>query len=128
MTTKNPFPGMNPYFAERWRDAHTSVITYIRDALQERLPADLFIAAEEETVFIGGGKPTHYRPDVQVREPWSLKEPAVAEGATKSLSIPAAADPIRVLVNEEVERWLKIQDKTGRLITALELLRPSNKL
>jgi len=47
MTTKNPFPGMNPFFEQTWRDAYTSLITYVRDALQERLPADLRGQAEE---------------------------------------------------------------------------------
>ena len=69
MTTKNPFPGMNPYFEQRWRDAHTRLIAYFCDALQERLPADLVAGAEEEVVTIGTGDwTTAYRPDVQVRE------------------------------------------------------------
>jgi hypothetical protein len=55
MTTKNPFPGMNPFFEQRWRDAHSSVITYLRDALQERLPPDLIVGAVEEVVTIGAG-------------------------------------------------------------------------
>ncbi|MBI4664416.1 MAG: DUF4058 family protein [Verrucomicrobia bacterium] len=33
MTTRNPFPGMNPFFEQRWRDAHTRLITYLHDAL-----------------------------------------------------------------------------------------------
>ena len=41
MTTKNPFPGMNPFFEQPWRDAHTWLITYLHDTLQEQLPADL---------------------------------------------------------------------------------------
>jgi hypothetical protein len=50
---KNPFPGMNPFFEQRWRDAHTMLIAYLRDALQERLPADLVAGAKEEVVTIG---------------------------------------------------------------------------
>ena len=61
MTTKNPFPGMNPFFEQRWRDAHTTLITYLRDALQERLPPDLVARAEEEAVTVGAGQaPTTY--------------------------------------------------------------------
>jgi hypothetical protein len=128
MTTKNPFPGMNPFFEQRWRGAHTALITYLRDALQERLPPDLIAGPEEEAVTIGaGGTPTTYRPDVQVREPWKLKETAIADPAPKPPSI-TATEPIRVLVDEEVERWLEIRESTGRLITVLELLSPSNKL
>jgi hypothetical protein len=50
MTTRNPFPGMNPFFEQRWRDAHTTLITYSRDALQEHLPPDLVAVTEEEVV------------------------------------------------------------------------------
>lgn len=128
MTKKNPFPGMNPFFEQRWRDAHTRLITYLHDALQERLPADLIVGAEEEVVTIGGGESkTIYRPDVQVREPWTLREPAATDVATKPLP-PLATEPIRVFLDEEIERWLEIRDTTGRLITVLELLSPTNKL
>jgi hypothetical protein len=125
MTTKNPFPGMNPFFEVQWGDAHASLITYLRDALQERLPADLRAQAESEVVTIGAGEQTTtYRPDVQVREPWALKEPAIAEAPPS----PVAPEPIRVLLDEEVERWLEIREATGRLITVIELLSPTNKL
>jgi hypothetical protein len=128
MTAKNPFAGMNPFFAQQWRDAHASMITYLRDALQERLPPDLIIRAEEEVVTIGASeRATTYRPDVQVREPWRLKEPAAVEVATPPLATPAT-EPIRVFLDEEIERWLEIRDTTGRLITVLELLSPTNKL
>ena len=128
VTTKNPFPGMNPFFEQRWRDAHSSLITYLRDALQERLPPDLVVGAEEEAVTSGaGGSAITYRPDVQVREPWTLKEP----GATPIVAEPPptqATEPIRVFVDEEIERWLEIREAAGRLITVLELLSPTNKL
>ena len=130
MTTKNPFPGMNPFFEQRWRGVHSALITYLRDALQERLPPDLIAGPEEEVVTIGaGGSPTTYRPDVPVREPCTLKEPAVAAPAAKPPPITVTAtDPIRVLLDEEIERWLEIRDATGRIISVLELLSPSNKL
>ncbi len=128
MMTKNPFPGMNPFFQQRWRDAHTMLVAYCRDALQERLPADLVAGAEEETVVIGADeRGTEYRPDVQVREPWRLQEPAAAAVALNS-STPPATEPLRVLVEDEIERWIEIRDTTGRLVTALEWLSPSNKL
>jgi hypothetical protein len=128
VTTKNPFPGMNPFFEEQWGDAHTMLIAYLRDALQERLPADLRAQAESEVVTIGAGEQTTtYRPDVQVREPWTLKEPAIAE-APPTPPPTSATEPIRVFVDEEIERWLEIRDTTGRLITVVELLSPTNKL
>lgn len=103
MTTKNPFPGMNPFFEQRWQDAHTMLIAYMRDALQERLPSDLVAGAEEELVAIGGeADPVKFR-------------------------APEASEPRRVFVDDEIERWIEIHDLTGRLVTVVELLSPSNK-
>lgn len=100
----------------------------MRDAVQERLPAHLVASAEEEVVTIGAGQPPAvYRPDVQVREPWRLEEPGAAAVAPTP-SPPVAAEPIRVFLDEGIERWVEIHDETGRLITVLELLSPSNKL
>src|SRR5437867_6772711 len=126
VTTKNPFPGMNPYFEQRGRDAHTRLIAYLCDALQERLPADLVAGAEEEVVTIGTGEwTTAYRPDVQVRQPWPVRPSGGTAVAMPTM--PTATEPIRVFVDEEIERWVEIHDETGRLITVLELLSPSNK-
>ena len=118
---------MNPFFEQQWRDAHATLITYLGDTLQERLPADLVARTEEEVVSIGiGEQATTYRPDLQIREPWTLREPSAAAVSTES-AIPAS-DPIRVFVEDEVERWIEIRDTTGRLITVIELLSPTNKL
>jgi hypothetical protein len=125
MTTANPFPGMNPFIEQQWRDAHTMLISYLRDHLQERLPTDLVARAEEALVTLGR-KPTAYRPDVQIREAWTLKEPAGA--APTPPLITTAAEPIRVFVDDEIQRWLEVRDTKGRLITVLESLSPSNKL
>jgi hypothetical protein len=119
---------MNPFFEQRWRGAHSVLITYLRDALQERLPPDLVANPEEDILTVGAGESGNtYRPDVQVSEPWLLKEPGVADVAPMSPPT-LATEPIRVWLEEEVERWIEIHEATGRLITALELLSPSNKL
>lgn len=128
MTTKNPFPGINPFFEQQWRGAHTALIMYLRDALQDKLPPDLIASPEEEVVTIGAGKsPATYRPDVQVREPWTLKEPGATEMTANRPPI-LATEPLRVFVEDEIERWLEIRDATGRLITVVELLSPTKKL
>jgi hypothetical protein len=86
------------------------LLTYLHDALQENLPADMMARTEEEVVTVGaGGSPTTYRPDVQVRAPWTLKEPAVAAPAPKPPSI-TASEPIRVLLDEDRDRWIEIRD------------------
>ena len=126
MTPKNPFPGMNPFFERVWYDAHAVLITYMRDALQESLPADLVVRSEEGVgTVIGQQSGPAYRSDVSVSEPFTLKEnAAVAVAPVPSIPL---ADPIRVLIEEPVERWLEMRDATGRLITVLELLSPANK-
>src|SRR5262249_51516195 len=124
MMTKNPFTGMNPFFEQQWRDAHLTLIAYLADTLSERLPPDLVARAEEEEALIVGDHQgaKAYRPDVTVRELWTLKEPGVATVA------PPPPEPIRVSLDDEVERWLEIREATGRLITVIELLSPSNKI
>jgi hypothetical protein len=40
---------------------------------------------------------------------------------------PTATPPRRIFIDDEVERWIEIRDETGRLVTVIELLSPSNK-
>ncbi|HEV8544318.1 MAG TPA: DUF4058 family protein [Verrucomicrobiae bacterium] len=106
---KNPFPGMNPFFEQTWRDAHARLIAYICDDLQPRLPPDLVARAEEPVgTLVSSEKAANYYPDVKVTEPWSLKENATAVATEPPV---AADEPIRVLRDEETERWI---DKTLR--------------
>src|SRR5258708_19992062 len=76
MLPKNPFPGMNPYLEQRWGDVHAALITYLRDQIQEQLPADLR-ARMQERVFVesyldteskSAGKDRDFYPDVHVVE------------------------------------------------------------
>jgi hypothetical protein len=126
MTTKNPFPGMNPFSERSWRDAHTRLIAYICDDLQPRLPPDLVARAEEAVGLVTEQEEAkRYSADLRVTEPWTLKESSAAV-ATEP---PIRADkPIRVPRDEEeTERWIEILDRDGRIITAIELLSPTNK-
>lgn len=126
MITRNPFPGMNPFFEQCWRDAHARLIAYICDDLQTRLPADLLARAEEGVAALTSQEGARtYRPDVRVTEPWQLKEGAPAGSFETTM---AADVPLRVLRNEETERWVEVRDVSGRLITVIELLSPTNKI
>lgn len=119
---------MNPFFEQQWQDAHASLLLYSRDALQDRLPPDLVARTEEEVIAIAGGPSVStYRPDVQVRQPWTLKEPAGSGGASTAPP-PSVTEPVHVRLEEEIERWVEIRDDTGRLITVIELLSPTNKI
>jgi hypothetical protein len=116
---------MNPFFEQRWRDAHARLLVHLCETVQEQLPADLVAATEEEVVAIGVGQSDRTcRPDVQVRDPWpgrSSDEWRLAEEKT-------APAPIHVFMDDEVERWIEIRDDVGRLITVIELLSPTNKV
>jgi hypothetical protein len=123
---KNPFPGMNPYLEEHWGDVHTSLTTYIRDQLQERLPPDLVARAEEQVTIDEGEGRVNLRPDVQVTEARSASRPIPAVAPMGS-SATALAEPLLVLVEPEVQRWIEIAEASGRLITVIEVLSPTNK-
>jgi Protein of unknown function (DUF4058) len=34
---RSPFPGMDPYLEDRWRDAHSSIVLYAREQLQSQI-------------------------------------------------------------------------------------------
>jgi hypothetical protein len=121
----NPFPGMNPYLEQHWRDVHTSLMIYLRDQLQTGLPAGLWASVEEEVTIDEAESDAVGRayPDVQVAESWGVS-PGLAAGVKEA----AVAEPF-VLVDPEpaTERCVQIFAAGGRLITAIEVLSPTNK-
>lgn len=56
---KSPFPGMDPYLEQSWRDVHHRIITYAQGRLNDSLPRDLrarvaerlFVEAEESGIY-----------------------------------------------------------------------------
>jgi hypothetical protein len=44
---KNPFPGMNPWLEEFWRDVHASLLVYACDLLNTELPPGLHARVDE---------------------------------------------------------------------------------
>jgi hypothetical protein len=125
---KSPFPGMDPYLEQHWRDVHTSLIIYARDQLQPALPEDLF-ARVEERVYVEneGTKERSMYPDVRVVEHGRGGQTAVAvEG-----EIELAESYFLHVRNEPVtETFIEIRDMGAgnRVITVIEFLSPSNKM
>jgi hypothetical protein len=123
----SPFPGMDPYLERFWRDVHSSLITYARDSIQDRLPTDL-IARIEERVFVetpdGPGRSMH--PDVRVVERPGRAAPGAA------LDGVAVAEPEVVFVSDEpvTETFVEIREAGSgrRVITSIEFQSPTNKL
>lgn len=118
---------MNPFFELRGPDALTRLITHIGETLQERLPGDLVAGTEEQVIAIGTEDESNpFRPGLQVREPWQTENGGGLAVASR-VAPPPATQPVRVFVDDEVERWIEIRDDAGRLVTVLELLSPANK-
>jgi len=127
---KSPFPGMDPYLEEHWRDVHHSFLTYARDELQQHLPPELR-ARLEDRVYVepenGDGRGIY--PDVRVIEYPSRPGRSTATAGAGDVAV---AEPIVVHGESEpaTEGYIEIIDMASgnRIVTAIELLSASNKL
>ena len=95
----SPFPGMDPYLEQFWRDIHARCIIYAADHIQAHLPADLRARVEERVVV----------------EP----APALAE----PLIIYASDEPITESFIEIID-----VGSGRRVVTVIEMLSLANKL
>ena len=122
---KNPFPGMNPWLEEFWRDVHATLLVYARDQLNAELPPGLHARVDERLAIDAEGERARtYVPDVAVAESWDRPSgPVLGHGGVAV----AAAEPTIVDFGEQVLRRLEIVDSRAHVITAIELLSPSNK-
>lgn len=93
----SPFPGLDPYLEAHWRDVHTALMIYARDAIHDQLPGDLFARVEE---------------GVQID----------SDDDRRSVSPDVAGCRVE-------HQHIEICDRTsgGRVVTAIEVLSPSNK-
>lgn len=128
MTTLSPFPGIDPYLERYWGDVHHRLIQYTSDALQARLPGDLF-ARVEERVYVEheGERLRSITPDVFVTE-WNMSPQPAGGVATAELAI--APSVICHLQHEPLtEGFIEIRDADGdEVITVIEFLSPANKV
>ncbi len=124
---KSPFPGMDPYLEQFWRDVHARLIIYSCDQLQNQLPEDLYARVEERIVLeCGEPVPLARYPDVRVVEyPHGGLSSASSDGGV------AVAQPVRIQYAPEptTETYIEIIDAgTGqRVVTVIEFLSLSNK-
>ena len=124
----SPFPGMDPWLEnpEDFPDVHDSLITFLREALNAILP-DGYVARSARRVWIDDDQLRI--PDVSVHGPsergdqtapvnW---EASLAEAGMVAVEAPPREEP-------EFERLVEIREAgRNRLVTAIEILSPSNK-
>jgi hypothetical protein len=124
----SPFPGMDPWLEDYWRDVHARLVIYAADHLQGRLPGDLRARVEERVVVEPmDDRPRNVYPDVRVVE--RGHGPALAVAVESGVAV---AEPLVLRVASEpmTETFIEIIDvATGkRVVTVLEVLSLANKL
>jgi uncharacterized protein DUF4058 len=119
----SPFPGMDPYIEScgLWPDFHASLIVTMRAALNARLP-ERYTAGVELHVWI-------HEPDAAPRTQLRAPDVHVAyQGGPKGRVAVAPATVVLPLTESETQRFIQIVDQENqRVVTAFELLSPSNK-
>ncbi|MEA3209951.1 MAG: hypothetical protein QOE70_3008 [Chthoniobacter sp.] len=127
VSTKNPFPGMNPFLERTWHPVHTRLINYIGDEIAVRLPEGL-VARPEERLAIDAIEPGNgYVPDVGITETWKQGVAPLWTPPKDAREGVVTAEPEILRVDEEIERWIEIRTVEGRVVTVIELLSPANK-
>lgn len=124
----SPFPGMDPYLEQFWRDIHARLIIYAADQLQGRLPGDLRARVEERVVVEpGAGEERNVYPDIRVVERGRGPSSAVATAAEV-----AVLEPVILRLESEpmTETFIEIIDVGSgrRVVTVIEIVSLANKL
>ena len=125
ISTKNPFPGMNPFLEKNWPPVHTLLISSIWTEIAVKLPPDL-IARPEERLTVEQPERFSYRADVAVSESW--REGVPPAWAPQPGGAITVTEPEVWRLVEVIERWIEIRTADGRLVTVIEILSPANKL
>jgi Protein of unknown function (DUF4058) len=126
-----PFPGMDPWLEHPaiWPDVHNSLIAAIRDELVPRVAPKYYVGLEQRVYTLEPGELILVgRPDIVMGRPASFDvpyEPVEAEEPTA-----LGVLDVEIPTNDKLQEWyLEIHDvETGTLVTALEILSPTNKI
>src|SRR5437868_124858 len=126
----SPFPGMNPFLEQEdgWNDFHERFIPaaaeeigkQVQPAYIVKIDQNVYVQElpENDRTFLG-------RPDLFVAETGLVHAPPTS---VATLVAPARAQLLLPTVSEE-EAYIEIRDRKDRqLVTAIELLSPSNKI
>lgn len=118
---------MDPYLEAYWGDVHSSLATFAKEQLNERLPSDLVCRSEQRMVICRSeGRDRGIVPDasiVQTSQPTTFNvEPGAAVAIAEAVRIELDAYEFR-------QHYLEIRDMRsgGELITVIEFVSPVNK-
>jgi len=125
----SPFPGMDPFLEHPtlFPDLHSSLATYLREAIQAKLPEPYF-AVLSERLWVEASL-RHIEPDVDVMQ----ANGAFAEnGGGVAVALPATRTPPVVIRLDEPFRESFIEIRARRddeeiVVTTIERLSPANK-
>jgi hypothetical protein len=134
---RSPFPGMDPYIESfgLWEDFHSKLIGEMERSLSSLVP-DRYVVRTGERAYVAIGEPGgdeghEFLPDVALaKAPGPKMGSPIAAATPEAVETEAAPVLMQALVEAEYrEVFLEIR-QTGperRLVTAIELLSPSNK-
>lgn len=125
----SPFPGMNPFLEQEdaWNDFHERFIPIAAEEIGKQVrPA--YVVKIDQNVYVheipDEGRQLLGRPDVYVAE---RPEQTADRSQATTLAAPARARLVPLTIAER-ESFIEIRDRVDRkLVTAIELLSPSNK-
>lgn len=124
----SPFPGMDPYLEDHWRDVHHRLITYASDAIQDQLPMELRARVEERVVLEMPeelGNPLF--PDVRI-----VEDRPRGNGGVTTITRLAGSEELLLDADDGplTEGFIEIIDASSgnRVVTIIEVLSPTNKL
>ncbi|HZL34182.1 MAG TPA: DUF4058 family protein [Tepidisphaeraceae bacterium] len=135
---KSPFPGMDPYLERHWQDVHQRICTYACDQMQEKLGGGPLVARLGERLVVETmfDESRSIYPDVRVVEyqPRAAELDAGGGGggiAVAEMTEAATAQAVLIHIDDDPkpEAFIEIiEPDSGRLVTVVEFLSPSNKL
>ncbi len=122
----SPFPGMDPYIERPplWPDFHDSLIAGIRAALQPLLRPRYAAITQDRLYVLESGRPIW--PDVALLRTPGPQQPPAASVAVLEPDAPAVFELWREEIREPVLHIVEIA-ADNRVVTAIEILSPSNK-
>lgn len=123
----SPFPGMDPFLEhpDFFPDLHGSLNVYVREALQASLPEPYF-AVINERLWVEAGKRI-VEPDVDVVRGGEAGRGGVAVAAPARSTPLVIRVPMQRIRQKFVEIRMRHKTDGERVVTSIEILRPSNK-